>query len=168
MQKCSKLPDGFSDAFADLVRYQTLTRECAVRNAEAIVGLGADNAWENWTVENLLDERSEKWALSLVAFAGPAPVGYAVASRRGDSIHLHHLMVDARRRSTGIGGELLRRLAMRARGAGVEEITLKVYRQNERATAFYRRYGFAVVEGGKPDLVPMVAGVEDILSGATV
>jgi ribosomal protein S18 acetylase RimI-like enzyme len=50
------------------------------------------------------------------------------------------------RQSCGIGCLCLRELLRRAE-AGAKPVCLQVLRVNERAAAFYRRFGFAVVGG---------------------
>ena len=134
----------------DQVRYEHLTYQRALEIGVAIVALGADNAWENWTVENLLAERLEKWSLSLLATVEGKPAGYAIASRKGQIVHLHHMIVGTTWRGMGIGSELLDRLFKTAQQVDALRLTLKVHLHNKRAIAFYQRFGFA---GNKQDKI---------------
>ena len=151
---------------ANVVTYEPLTRERAIQDGEALAVLGADNSWENWTVENLLSERPFKWELSLLAVGGGKPVGYAVASYTGDVVHLHHLIVGLEWRGRGIGRELLCRLALKAQEMAVRKLSLKVHRQNQRAIAFYTRYGFEISEENRLALFRMIGVVNEIVSRA--
>ena len=109
------------------VTIEPLTRERAARDAEALLALGDDLAWDTWTRYQLLAERPGKWRLSLVARRGDAPVAYAVASRKDDAVHLHHIVIGAAERGAGIGHDLLERLRALAADAGARRLTLKVY-----------------------------------------
>ena len=63
------------------------------------------------------------------------------AGLQGD--YLAGIFVDGAARGLGIGRQLLDRCK-----AQHPALTLRVYRQNSRAAAFYRREGFAVIAGG--------------------
>ena len=67
-------------------------------------------------------------------------MGYLVASRTPDSVHVHHVVVDSNERNNGVGAQLMRELLKRSDDAG--RFTLKVHRDNTAAMRFYRRLGF--------------------------
>jgi ribosomal protein S18 acetylase RimI-like enzyme len=98
-------------------------------------------------------------ALALVAVdegeGSRAPVGFLslrvydtpadptmVPRRRG---HLETLIVDARRRRSGIGGRLLAAAADWARARGAAEMVLTTWVGNAEADAFYERLGYRVL-----------------------
>jgi GNAT superfamily N-acetyltransferase len=137
---------------------EPLTREHAARNAEELLRLGRDLDWDDWTAEHLLADRPGKWDLSLVAQRGREPVAYAIASRKGGDVHLHHIVVAPAFRNTGVGRVLIDRLRLLASAAGAVRITLKVYRDNPDAIRFYERERFAIVDGDR-SLVTMAAPV---------
>src|SRR5262245_51939906 len=116
-------------------RIEALTRDLAVRHGRAMLALGADMEWESWTMENLLREMPHKWTLSLIALSAELPVGYAIVSRKPESVHLHHLMVGPQERGSGLGSRLLERIVIRARADGAQAVTLKVIETNPRAIA---------------------------------
>lgn len=126
------------------VHYQILTRHKAECDGQAIVALGADQPWENWTKDNLLAERVDKWKLSMLATLTEHPVGYAIASRRERTVHLHHLIVGAQWRTVGIGTTLLQHILENAHRCAASKLTLKVHRQNTRAIRFYQQRGFTI------------------------
>ena len=121
------------------VGVEVLTRGRAEQLAEELLAMTADVSWDDWNRENLLAARPQKWELSLLATNHSGPVGWAVASRTSDSVHLHHLVVAPRHRSRGVGEILVRHLLEASRPSPV---TLKVHPENEAAIRFYRRLGF--------------------------
>lgn len=127
-----------------------LTRTYAESHANELLALGADNDWENWTVENLLAERPGKWELSQLARIGDAAAGYAICSTRAEGLHLHHFIMGPAFRNRGIGIRLLEHVSGIALGFGLSAITLKVHLKNSRAIRFYERSGFksGTSEGG--------------------
>ncbi|WP_421930639.1 GNAT family N-acetyltransferase [Phenylobacterium sp.] len=83
---------------------------------------------------------------------GQAPVGYAVLcppdlptpSEAGD-VELKRIYLLHRFHGSGLGGRLLAAALESARAAGFGRMLLGVYRENERAIAFYARQGFVEV-----------------------
>jgi ribosomal protein S18 acetylase RimI-like enzyme len=123
----------------DDIVVEVLTEARAEQLADELLAMTADAAWDDWDRQNLLSGRPEKWALSLLALDDGRPVGWAIASRTADSVHLHHLVVAPQRRSAGIGSLLVQQLL---RSSGPAPLTLKVHPGNEPAARFYRRLGF--------------------------
>src|SRR4051794_8594 len=105
----------------------TLTESLAREHVSGLLTLGLDLPWHSWTAEHLLADRPEKWSRSVVAWdAHGRPAGYAVASRRGDAVHLHHIVVRPDQRGQGIGRALTARIVAAARNDGLAAVTLKV------------------------------------------
>lgn len=125
------------------IAVEVLTRARAEKLTDELLTMTADVSWDDWNRENLLAPRPQKWELSLLAVDGSAPVGWAVASRTGGTVHLHHLVVAPQHRSSGVGTVLVRHLLEASRPLPV---TLKVHPENEAGIRFYRRLGF--VESG--------------------
>jgi ribosomal protein S18 acetylase RimI-like enzyme len=148
----------------EAITYETLTFARAQYDGASLVALGTDQPWETWTVANLLSERPAKWELSLIATLGEQPVGYAIASARADSIHLHHLIVGKPWRGRSIGHQLLCHLAGKAQSRGTQYLSLKVHKHNPKAIAFYCRHGFTITEEQHPELLTMRATVADNLA----
>ena len=92
------------------VTIEGLNRELAEHEAGDLLALGADLDWDTWTPENLLGERPGKWELSLVAHREGEAVAYAISSRKGDDVHLHHIVVAQAYRGSGLGAAMLARL----------------------------------------------------------
>ena len=148
------------------VEVETLTRALAAREGEEIVRLGEDHARDDWTPEHLLADRAGKWELSLLGRRQGRPVAYAVASLGDDSVHVHHMMVAAELRGHGVGAELFRELARRARAFGRPALTLKVYPENTGGIRLYERLGFAKTGVSPGGLVLMRGPVGAVIGDA--
>lgn len=72
--------------------------------------------------------------------AGLPPAG--VVARR--PVELERIYVDAVYHGTGVGRLLMKTAVSYARAAGFDAIWLGVWDRNERAVAFYRKWGFSV------------------------
>ena len=72
---------------------------------------------------------------------GADAVGYIQSQRRAQSLHLANIVLRAEMRGQGIGTRMLGHLQSRASADGIA-VTLKVFRSNKRALAFYRGLGF--------------------------
>ncbi|MEZ4387361.1 MAG: ribosomal protein S18-alanine N-acetyltransferase [Candidatus Krumholzibacteriia bacterium] len=79
----------------------------------------------------------------LVAVLHGAVVGYLMAWRTLDQLHILNVAVDPAWRRRGIGAQLLRAAMAEARAGGMREVTLEVRRGNRNAIAMYRAHGFA-------------------------
>lgn len=86
-----------------------------------------------------------------------ASVILSVLARPDDSraLVLDGICVDAAARGRGIGTRLLEAAREKARGIGVEAVTLSVIDANPRARALYERHGFRPTGGGS--LGPLAA-----------
>ncbi len=90
----------------------------------------------------------------LIAEIGDVAVGFLMAWRTPDQLHILNVAVDPGRRRCGIGRTLLEAALAEARRCGFTEVTLEVRRGNEPALGMYRRFGFREVgvrEGYYPD-----------------
>lgn len=109
----------------------------------AFMAVGADIAGEYWQREHFLRVLPEKWTLSLGAWAGSAPLGYAFLSARGAGhAHLHHFAVAPERRRQGLGARLLAAAEENAAAHGFLLVTLKVPKASPAARRFYERQGY--------------------------
>lgn len=90
-------------------------------------------------------------------------VGFAAAGRIGRELHLHELSVARKHQRRGIGGTLLRALAIDARNCGLSAITLDTYRDVPWNGPFYARHGFVEIENfeDRPHLSRSLAAAGD-------
>ena len=108
----------------------------------------ADYDDEPWQIENFVRPLPGKTELSLVAMVAGAPVGFLVASRRPEGVHVHRLAVDPGHRREGIAAGLLTRLVAETDGT----VTVVCHPDNTPALDLYLRAGFRTVgatEAGK-------------------
>lgn len=71
-------------------------------------------------------------------------VGYIQTRLRDGALHLANIVIRGPERGQGIGAALIAHLQVCARSRGCA-LTLKVFRSNPRAQAFYARHGFAEI-----------------------
>lgn len=76
---------------------------------------------------------------------GEAVVGYAWARRRGDSLHVVHVVVARSHRGRGAGRALMNAVAARGRALGLRRWMLNVKPENVAARALYERCGMRAV-----------------------
>lgn len=130
-----------------------LDRATAERHANLLLCFSADQEWENWTAENLLDERCRKWELSLIALCDDAPVGYAIISAPDEHHHhLHRIAVRPGARRAGVGQTLLKDALSRAQLEHVA-LTLKVLATNVEAIRFYERLNFQTLSSDERQIL---------------
>jgi ribosomal-protein-alanine N-acetyltransferase len=93
-----------------------------------------------WTRGNFSDSiRSGYEAQALVA--GETLLGYFVAMKGVDEVHLLNITVAPEYQSQGWGRLMLDAVALWARGQGAQWLWLEVRVTNERAQRLYERYG---------------------------
>lgn len=96
-----------------------------------------------WSPVALASEMTEDYLRSpLVAEVDDRVVGYLMAWRVVEILHVLNVAADPRARRRGVGSALLKAAAGEARERGQERITLEVRRSNTGARAFYARFGF--------------------------
>lgn len=122
-----------------------LTREFAREHADAMLDVGQDVEWDQWTSKELLSELPDKWKLSLVAVdPGDIVTGYVLASAKPHP-HVHRLMVSQHRRGEGLGRCLMQLFLERARRFGSEVVSLKTHETNVRSLRLQDGLGFETV-----------------------
>ena len=123
--------------------------------AEPIVRLGSPtdllaveriekNSFDDpWVREALLQELvSSQLRLPLVVELGGQVVGYLMAWRSADELHILNVAVDPGRRRRGLGAALLRTVLEVAAQEGMAAVSLEVRPGNEPALGMYRGFGF--------------------------
>jgi ribosomal protein S18 acetylase RimI-like enzyme len=124
--------------------FVALTPKQIRAHLDAFLAVAADVPGEYWAEQHFLEERPDKWRLSVSAWKDGHLIGYAIASgREPGRAHLHHFMVHATHRGRGTGAAMLDALERRVRAAGYSCLSLKVEAGNDRAAHFYTRLGFA-------------------------
>ena len=109
-----------------------------------VVALENRSFTDPWSPQALEQELvSDRLRLPLVAEAAGKVVGYLMAWKIVDQLHVVNLAADPDFRRRGVGTALLRAAAGQASGMGLVEITLEVRESNREARAFYLGHGFA-------------------------
>lgn len=85
---------------------------------------------------------SDSLRLPLVAEVGGKVVGYLMAWKIVDQLHVLNIAADRGCRRRGVGTALLLAAAGQATEMGLVEITLEVRESNSEARAFYLSHGF--------------------------
>jgi [ribosomal protein S18]-alanine N-acetyltransferase len=114
-----------------------------------------------WTRGNFLDSHANgQYMLSLLA--GDELLGYFVALRGVDEVHLLNITVAPEHQGQGWGRTMLDALCIWARGESMQWLWLEVRPSNARAIELYERYGFVRV-GERKNYYPAASGREDAL-----
>jgi ribosomal-protein-alanine N-acetyltransferase len=96
-----------------------------------------------WTRSALLQELvPSSLRLPLVLELAGEVVGYLMAWRGADELHILNLAVAPERRRQGLAARLLDAALMLARRGGLSAVTLEVRPGNEAARQLYRSFGF--------------------------
>lgn len=94
-----------------------------------------------WTRGNFLDALSAGYAIELL-WAGDVLLGYFVAMKGVDEVHLLNLTVAPAYQGQGWARVLLDALALWSRGQGAQWLWLEVRKSNLRAQHVYTAHGF--------------------------
>ncbi len=94
-----------------------------------------------WTRGNFADSLRAGYQGQLL-MAGDVLLGYFVAMKGVDEVHLLNITVAPEMQGQGWGRMMLDALAIWSRGQGAQCLWLEVRASNERAQRLYERYGF--------------------------
>jgi ribosomal-protein-alanine N-acetyltransferase len=114
-----------------------------------------------WTRGNFSDSLRSGYQGQLLC-AGETILGYFVAMRGVDEVHLLNITVDPMYHRQGWGRVMLDALALWARGQGAQWLWLEVRTSNVRAQQVYLRYGYRRV-GERKNYYPADHGREDAI-----
>lgn len=114
-----------------------------------------------WTRGNFSDSLRSGYQAQLLA-AGDTVIGYFLAMRGVDEVHLLNITVDPPYQAQGWGRVMLDALALWSRAQGAQWLWLEVRTSNLRAQQVYQRYGFRRV-GERRNYYPARGGREDAI-----
>lgn len=114
-----------------------------------------------WTRGNFADSLRSGYQAQLLG-GGGVVIGYFVAMRGVDEVHLLNITVDPPFQGQGWGRVLLDAVALWARAQGAQWLWLEVRRSNVRAQQVYLRYGYRRV-GERKHYYPADGGREDAI-----
>ena len=125
-----------------MTRLEPLSAELLEARVRDLIALDRGIEAEPWGEPEFRLPLAEKLRHSRLAFDDSRLVGFAVASRKGDAVHLHRLVVAPSERGRGLGRDLVLAVAASGRASGLPRMTLKVHTGNRDGRAFYARLGF--------------------------
>jgi ribosomal-protein-alanine N-acetyltransferase len=114
-----------------------------------------------WTRGNFADSLRSGYQAQLLC-AGDVVIGYFVAMRGVDEVHLLNITIDPSHQGQGWGRVLLDALALWSRAQGAQWLWLEVRTSNLRAQDVYLRYGYRRV-GERKSYYPADQGREDAI-----
>ena len=126
----------------EILAVEQLTKARCIEYLNDLIAVSGDVS--DWGEEQFLSDLPGKWNLSFTVW-DDGIIAYAILSRRwSDKIHIHQFMVKAAFRSSGIGSLMIDGILEKY--GGVEDISLKVHKDNEGAINFYKRKNFVTKE----------------------
>lgn len=109
----------------------------------AVIRLESASFSDPWATDALDQELTpDRLRLPLVAEAAGTVVGYLMAWKIVDQLHILNIASDPGMRRRGIGTALLMAAAEKAAEFGLKEMTLEVRQSNSEARSFYLGHGF--------------------------
>jgi ribosomal-protein-alanine N-acetyltransferase len=131
-------------------------REC---DLDALLDIEQTTYAKPWTRGNFTDAlKHDNWCELL--WQGDALMGYFVAMKGHQEVHLLNITVHKDHRAQGLGLLLLNVVLARALQVQAQWIWLEVRVSNARAIAVYERFGFRVV-GERKNYYPLSPGVRE-------
>jgi [ribosomal protein S18]-alanine N-acetyltransferase len=113
-----------------------------------------------WTRGNFLDSLYSGYDCWTLQDETERILGYFLAMRIVDEIHLLNLAVRRDMQGCGMGVLLLDNVAMLAQKNGMDSILLEVRLSNKRALTIYKRYGFCMI-GLRKGYYPASCGIRE-------
>jgi len=121
-------------------------REARADDLPAVERIESASFADAWPREALAEElRPDPLRLPLVAERDGAVVGYLMAWRAADELHILNLAVDAAERRRGVGQRLLAGAIAEGLARAMALVTLEVRESNAPARLFYARHGFVAM-----------------------
>jgi ribosomal-protein-alanine N-acetyltransferase len=136
-------------------RFETLT----VDDLDAVIAVEQSVYGHPWTQGNFKDALASGYAAHRL-LAGSTLIGYFVAMKVMDEVHLLNITVALNHRSQGWAKVMLDALALWARGQACAWLWLEVRESNHRAIHVYRSHGFKQV-GLRKDYYPVGRGLRE-------
>ena len=131
-----------------------------VLDLHAVAAVEAGSYSHPWSRGNFTDSLSAGYLAEVVLDDGSAVVGYFIAMKGVDELHLLNITIAPAWRGQGHGRVLMAAVQQHARTWGLASLWLEVRQGNQRARDLYRQLGFAEV-GLRRGYYPAANGRED-------
>jgi ribosomal-protein-alanine N-acetyltransferase len=128
---------------------------------DEVVAIEAQAYDHPWSRGNFADSLRSGYQAQLLC-AGKVVLGYFVAMKGVDEVHLLNITVTPAYQGQGWGRTMLDALALWSRGQGAQWLWLEVRTGNLRAQQVYQRYGYRRV-GERKNYYPAFNGREDAI-----
>lgn len=122
------------------VVFQTLTAEWLLR----VMPIEDSVYAHPWSSANFVDSMAAGYQMQVLT-ADAEILGYFVAMKGYEEVHLLNMTVPSERQRQGWAKVMLEALAVWSRGQGAEWLWLEVRASNERALQVYKAQGFKLV-----------------------
>ena len=109
---------------------------------QAVVGIEASAYDFPWTRGNFIDSLAAGYLARVLYDAGGHVVGYFIAMKGVEEMHLLNLTVAPLEEGKGHARRMLDELVALCAGIGARQLWLEVRESNARARQLYARYGF--------------------------
>jgi ribosomal protein S18 acetylase RimI-like enzyme len=140
------------------VRYEALTEAMIDTHLEGLIELDGVIVTDKWEEAQFRLVLPGKFMYSRIALSSEGlPMGFAVASQKGEAVHVHRLAVGRPFQRAGVGRSLVLAVVEAAGRDRIGAMTLKVGLENEAARRFYERLGFVVVDSTAASLTMYAA-----------
>lgn len=142
------------DRTPEAIDYRIASRELLSRYGAELAELdalirverGGLYSTEAWTVSSFTRELPEKYRVSTIALCEGRAVGFCIASRKGDAVHIHRAGIRPGDRHRGIVTRLVHQTEAQARGIGASRITCVMSKGNSPARSILEGMGYRVAE----------------------
>jgi ribosomal-protein-alanine N-acetyltransferase len=124
---------------------------------DAVLAIEQGSYTHPWTRRNFTDSIASGYLCELLLDEHDRMLGYFVAMKGVDEVHLLNITVAPDVRGRGFGVMLLDALALWSRRQGAQWLWLEVRQSNVAAIRIYERYGFRRV-GLRKDYYPAARG----------
>ena len=128
---------------------------------DAVMAIEQQAYGQPWTRGNFADSLRSGYQAQMLTANG-ITLGYFVAMKGVDEVHLLNITVAPQWQGQGWGRVMLDALAIWARGEGAQWLWLEVRTSNLRAQQVYLRYGYRRV-GERRNYYPAAVGREDAI-----
>ena len=134
------------------IEIRPLTTDIVKNNVASLIEMSKQLKGDYWTVEHYLSELNRKWELSSAVFCDDELCAFIINSEKGESLHVHRIVVAKEFHNQGIGRKLIQKVMEDAKRAGKNIVTLKAESDNPQSLGFYKSLGFENV-GAQDHLV---------------
>lgn len=144
----------------DNLDIRTLTKQIAEDNSVQIIEIVKSMSdYQYWEKEHLWMDLNLKWELSKIAFVQSQPIGFIISSlKEGHIAHIHKYAIKQEYRSKGIGSLIQKSFEenIKLNFDFINQITLNIYKENERGIAYHKRNRMVIKSEKETDLGTLI------------